>query len=326
MQGNAFNLVDLVKGNLTDTFINRLSSYLGETGDKTQAGLHAAVPGLLSGLDSAASTSEGSRRIANAIDDADDGILDTFTGPFNKDFPMESHLGSIRSIMGGGGLSDLTRNIERSSGLSGKSVSTLIGFLIPIVLGVLKRVMRSRGLKFTDIPNLLANQRANIMAAMPAGMAADAYREPLRDVTDEAYTTSRATSPSKTQAPVGWLVPLAAIAGALGLVWYLASRPASQAGREERTVAERTTTPDESTYKGPASMMMRTKYDSVFRVAQEQGVQFSDVHQEGRTLMIVGTAPSLEAANKVWDEIKRVNPRLDDIVANFAVMPSAETP
>jgi nucleoid-associated protein YgaU len=30
-------------------------------------------------------------------------------------------------------------------------------------------------------------------------------------------------------------------------------------------------------------------------------------------------APSMDAANKVWDEIKRINPRLDDIIADFPV-------
>ena len=121
-------------------------------------------------------------------------------------------------------------------------------------------------------------------------------------------------------------MPLAAIAGALGLIWYLASRPASHASRDESAITERTTAPDGSTYRGPASLALRTKYDSVFREAQAQGVQLSDVHQEGRMLMIVGTAPTLEAANKVWNEIKRVNPKLDDIVASFAVMPSAAIP
>jgi nucleoid-associated protein YgaU len=68
---------------------------------------------------------------------------------------------------------------------------------------------------------------------------------------------------------------------------------------------------------------LRTKYASVFNEAQAQGVQLSTVRQENGKLILRGTAPSLEAANKVWDEIKRINPSLDDISAHFSITPSA---
>jgi nucleoid-associated protein YgaU len=46
--------------------------------------------------------------------------------------------------------------------------------------------------------------------------------------------------------------------------------------------------------------------------------------QDGK-LFMKGAAPSLDAANKVWDEIKRINPRLDDIIADFPVDTSRAT-
>jgi LysM repeat protein len=73
---------------------------------------------------------------------------------------------------------------------------------------------------------------------------------------------------------------------------------------------------------------LKTKYQSVIRQVQTLGIQVANLHQQqDGKLFIKGTAPSLEAANKVWDEIKRINPRLDDIVADFPVDPSmAATP
>jgi nucleoid-associated protein YgaU len=65
---------------------------------------------------------------------------------------------------------------------------------------------------------------------------------------------------------------------------------------------------------------LKTKYQSVIRQVQAQGVQVANLHQQqDGKLFIKGTAPSQEAANKVWDEIKRVNPKMDDIVADFPV-------
>src|SRR5262249_54709155 len=66
----------------------------------------------------------------------------------------------------------------------------------------------------------------------------------------------------------------------------------------------------------------KSKYQTVIQVIETQGIRVANLHQQDGKLFIKGTAPSLEAANKVWDEIKRINPRLDDIIADFPVDPS----
>src|SRR5262245_22227369 len=104
MLGNSFNLVDVVKGYLTNNFTTRLSSYLGENNDKTQTALSGAIPGLLSGFDGAASTTDGTRRLASALDDSDETILDNLGGIFGKGFSPDSALGNLRSVLGGTGL------------------------------------------------------------------------------------------------------------------------------------------------------------------------------------------------------------------------------
>ena len=63
----------------------------------------------------------------------------------------------------------------------------------------------------------------------------------------------------------------------------------------------------------------KAKYQSVIQLIQSQGIQVANLHQQDGKLFIKGAAPSIEAANKVWDEIKRINPRLDDITADFPV-------
>jgi len=64
---------------------------------------------------------------------------------------------------------------------------------------------------------------------------------------------------------------------------------------------------------------LKSKYQSVLQVIQQQKVSVKNLHLQDGKLFIKGAAPSLEAANKVWDEIKRVNPRADDITADFPV-------
>jgi nucleoid-associated protein YgaU len=64
---------------------------------------------------------------------------------------------------------------------------------------------------------------------------------------------------------------------------------------------------------------LKSKYQNVIQQIQAHGVHLANLHMQDGKLLMKGTAPSLEAANKVWDEIKRINPKLDDIIADFPV-------
>jgi nucleoid-associated protein YgaU len=64
---------------------------------------------------------------------------------------------------------------------------------------------------------------------------------------------------------------------------------------------------------------LKAKYQSVLQVIQNQQISVKNLHLQDGKLFIKGVAPSVDAANKVWDEIKRVNPKADDIAADFPV-------
>jgi|SwirhisoilCB3_FD_contig_61_4690855_length_739_multi_4_in_0_out_0_1 LysM repeat protein len=69
----------------------------------------------------------------------------------------------------------------------------------------------------------------------------------------------------------------------------------------------------------PSFEELKAKYQSVLEVIQDEQVSVKNLHLQDGKLFIKGVAPSLDAANKVWDEIKRVNPSGDDIAADFPV-------
>jgi cell envelope opacity-associated protein A len=65
---------------------------------------------------------------------------------------------------------------------------------------------------------------------------------------------------------------------------------------------------------------MKQKYASVLAAVQQQQVQLSHVHIQDNKLFIQGIAPSEQAKNKVWDEIKRVNPNwAQELTADITV-------
>jgi hypothetical protein len=69
---------------------------------------------------------------------------------------------------------------------------------------------------------------------------------------------------------------------------------------------------------------LKAKYQSVLALVQDQQIGVKNLHLQDGKLFIKGTAPSLDAANKVWNEIKRINPKLDDITVDLPVDQSGQ--
>jgi len=64
---------------------------------------------------------------------------------------------------------------------------------------------------------------------------------------------------------------------------------------------------------------LKQKYQTVLSVSDSEKIQFLNLHVENNKLFIRGIAPSEEAKNKFWDQIKLVNPNADDITADISV-------
>src|SRR6266478_3925749 len=65
---------------------------------------------------------------------------------------------------------------------------------------------------------------------------------------------------------------------------------------------------------------MKQKYASVLTTIQQQQIRLSHVHIQDNKLLIEGLAPSEQAKNKVWDQIKLVNPNwAQELTADISV-------
>ena len=67
---------------------------------------------------------------------------------------------------------------------------------------------------------------------------------------------------------------------------------------------------------------LRTKYQSVLNTIEREDVQLRNLHVEGDKLFIKGIAPSEDAKNRVWDQIKLVDTDYRDLSADISVNPS----
>jgi nucleoid-associated protein YgaU len=62
---------------------------------------------------------------------------------------------------------------------------------------------------------------------------------------------------------------------------------------------------------------LKLKYQSVLNFMQAQNVQLQNLNMEGDKLFIRGNAPSADVKNKVWDQIKLVDPSFSDLTAEI---------
>lgn len=166
------NVVDLVKGYLTPDMLGKLSSVLGESPDRTRAAVGAAVPTLLAGLASVSGAPDGARRLASALDDQDERVLTNFGNVLSGGASFAERGGAmLTSLMGGSTVGTLSSVLSKFTGLGGTSVTSLLGMLAPLVMGVLGKQRSTLGLDASGLANLLASQRENIAGAMPAGLS-----------------------------------------------------------------------------------------------------------------------------------------------------------
>ena len=67
---------------------------------------------------------------------------------------------------------------------------------------------------------------------------------------------------------------------------------------------------------------LKQKYASVLNLITQLGVQLAHVHIQDDKLYIEGAAGTDAIKNRIWDQVKVVNPGLSDITLNLSVDPS----
>ena len=62
---------------------------------------------------------------------------------------------------------------------------------------------------------------------------------------------------------------------------------------------------------------LKLKYQSVLNFIQSQGVQLQNLNMEGDKLLIRASAPSADLKNRIWDQIKLIDPSFSDLIADI---------
>ena len=150
--------------------LNKIASALGIGQEQAGKAVSAAVPTLLAALAGVASKPGGGADLANVLAKQDSGVLDNISSLFSGGGAAASSKGSnmLGSLLGGGGLGQIGSVLSRFTGVNEGAINKLLGLLVPLVLGALKK--QSKGQDAAGIARMLAEQKGNIVSALPSGL------------------------------------------------------------------------------------------------------------------------------------------------------------
>lgn len=218
------NLLDLAKGYLTNAALGKVSEFLGEDSSAVSKGLSGALPTLLGGLMSKGSTEEGLGSLTGMMNLAGNtGILDNLGSMLSNKSEsqglLENGSGLLSSILGNNAGS-VIEAIGSFSGLKKSSSSSLLSMAAPLLLSVIGKQVKSKGLGLSGIASLLMGQKEHVQAAMPAGLSGLSNMmnfDKLGDYKGKAASVVEEVSAVKSGGNgwMKWLVPILAIIAAI---------------------------------------------------------------------------------------------------------------
>lgn len=251
------NLLELINENIKGDVIAKIAEFLGESSNNTSSALTNAVPSLIAGLISKSTESQGADSILNLLsqDGHDGSVLANLTSAFSGNNLLSTGTSLLSTILGDKteGVANL---ISNTSGISKTSSSSLLGLLMPIVLGVLGKTIKEQGItNASGLAGLLGSQMGYLEKFLPQGLSNLFDIGNLSNFKQSSAAVATKIIPENKDKPNS-LLPWLLIMGLLGLAWgffkyFGADKPSESIAQKNettsRTIAAKTLEGDENT-------------------------------------------------------------------------------
>ncbi|MFN7730561.1 MAG: DUF937 domain-containing protein [Pirellula sp.] len=222
----AVNLLDLVKTAVSGQVADQLGSLVGIDKGKSASAIESVVPVLLGSLLKKASTPSGASELSKVLKDQDTSILDNLGGLLGG--AGSSDLLSMGTkflpMLLGSSQSSIITTLVKLLGFNDKTITTLLGYLAPIVMGVVgKQAKAAGGFDPGVLTDLLKGQSNFLGNALPTELKGVMGMADM--LGGKATEAARAATTAATQAaqggsnPLSWLLPLILLA-VLGYLGY----------------------------------------------------------------------------------------------------------
>lgn len=219
------NIVSMAAQYLTPMIVDKIASSLGITSPLAQKAIAAILPTILAGLMGSSSKPEGLGALTKALGQQDTGILGnlgSLIGGAGQAGLIDGGSKVLGSLLGNAGVGSMTNAVAKFAGVGEAPTKSLIGMLAPIALGTLAKQQKADKLDAAGLAKLLAGQKDNIAAAMPAGFSDLLKGTGLLDSLGSAAKSVAAASPTPAARPPVHEAPRPAPGSANWLPWAAA--------------------------------------------------------------------------------------------------------
>jgi len=315
------NLVDLVKDQLTSQVLGSLGNLIGANESQTRSATAAAVPALLGGLSSLASTQGGASQIASALGGLDLGALGNLAGLLggsNASRVADQGGSLLSSLFGTSATGKMVETLAGFLGMKPGIARSLLAYLAPVVLGMVAKQFSGGRADAAGLQRLFSEQAGNIKSALPTGLSlADFGTGSGSRPTPASH--GREHEPARSGFPA-WLPLVLLPLLALG-AWYLMNRDkmAKEDGgvmieevrKEGPVTIDRTEVIEREGKKLIDTVSETISIDPKFVEAARLAVNSSELF--GGLSKVLGGVTSVDTAKAAIPELEKLGPMLSGV-------------
>ncbi len=147
-------ILDTLSSHLTPATIRQMSATIGADPAATSKAVNLALPALLGGLTRNASNPQGAHALDRALNDHNGSILDNLGGLMGG-AAGGGIGGAILGHIFGSRRGPVEQGVGKASGLNSAQIGQLLVMLAPIVMGVLGRMKKQKGIDASRLPDVL---------------------------------------------------------------------------------------------------------------------------------------------------------------------------
>jgi hypothetical protein len=164
------SLLDLVTSQLQSGDIDAIARQVGVDSDSAMKVVAGALPAMLSGLSKNTQDVAGASALADALDrDHDGSVLEDVAGFLGSAGSTSTGAGILRHVLGSR-QGSVEAALGQMSGIDAGSAGQILTMVAPLLLGLLGREKRSRGLDAGGLADLLGVEREVAKQRAPQAM------------------------------------------------------------------------------------------------------------------------------------------------------------
>ena len=218
----AENLLGVTKNFLTPDIVNKFSSAIGESTEKTQKALKTVIPALLMGIVNKGQSNGGAEVLVSLVNK--DGI----EGERIPDYGNENYLtmgsDAVRGIFGND-LNHVVSKLGDSTGIQSSGIQKMLKIAAPIIMGFLGTKIKREGLSASGLSGFLGQQKSALNELIPNGLVGRfTGTESVISTRHPVFKTGTTKEKSK---PTFFMITLLALAVFAGLWWFTGQRDLS---------------------------------------------------------------------------------------------------